>query len=54
MGDINLPPAKAIEDSFKPAPLADFIGNGSSVRRQAIVKFGPAYCVQQRTESYQS
>ena len=54
MGDIHLPPSKAIEDSFKPAPLADFVCNGSSARRQAKVKFGPGYCVQQRAESDQS
>jgi hypothetical protein len=43
-----------IRDSFKPAPLANFVCNGSGARRQAIVKFGPAYRVEQRTESDQS
>src|ERR1051326_277576 len=50
----HLSPSKAIENSFKPAPLADFICNRSGGRRQPLVKLGPAYRVQRRTECDQS
>lgn len=54
MGDVHLPLAKAVENSLKAAPLADFISNGSHAGRQALFKFGTAYGVQQLTESDQS
>src|SRR5262245_59181025 len=54
MGEIHLPLSKSIEDPLKPAPLANFIRNGSNARRPALVKFGPGYGVQQRAESDQS
>src|SRR5437762_2055847 len=54
LGDIHLPLSKAITDSFKPAALANFVCGGCCGRRHTLVKFGLAYCVQQRTQRHQS